>query len=174
MSFDSRLQVSTLARLLTTVALDVGSARLAHGAAVGALRDGTALFVDVLKRTICKRGGAVRNKLQTKRREAGAVHESVDRTSPSRCPSWPSGRPWVAGVRWAAVGVGLGRSLSGSLAPPESAERLTRVLAVADTVPAHACLAGVLFAVNYHCERMSVSAAGRCKAGTRPKKKEQE
>lgn len=52
MSLDSGLQMSAFARLLAAVALDVGGARLAHGAAVGALGNGATLFVDVLKRTI--------------------------------------------------------------------------------------------------------------------------
>lgn len=72
--------MSTLARLLTTVALDVGGARLAHRAAVGALRDGAALLIDVLKRAICEREEAVRDKLQSKRQEAKMVGSIVDQT----------------------------------------------------------------------------------------------
>lgn len=55
MALKSRLQVSTLARLFAAVAFNMGSARLAHRAAVLALGDGASLFVDVLKGTICKR-----------------------------------------------------------------------------------------------------------------------
>jgi len=51
-SFDSGLQMSTLARLLAAVALDMGGARLAHGTAVRALRYRASLLVDVLERTV--------------------------------------------------------------------------------------------------------------------------
>jgi hypothetical protein len=56
-SLDRRLQVRTLASLLATVTLDVGSARLAHGSTVLALRDRTALLVDMLERAICRQKG---------------------------------------------------------------------------------------------------------------------
>ncbi len=111
-SFDSRLQMSTLARLLTTVALDVGSARLAHRAAVGALRDGSALFVDVLKRAICEIEKAVRDKLQSKRREANVV-EALPRGRAHRGARHGRLAGQVAGVRWAAVGVGVGMAAIG-------------------------------------------------------------
>lgn len=52
MSVDRGLQMRTLACLLPTVALDVCGARLAHGAAVGALRNRATLLVDVLKRSV--------------------------------------------------------------------------------------------------------------------------
>lgn len=52
MTLDSGLQVGALACLLSTIALDVGSTRLAHGTAVRALRDGTAFLVDMLERPI--------------------------------------------------------------------------------------------------------------------------
>lgn len=46
------LQVGTFARLLTTVTLDVGRARLAHGATVRALGNWSTLLVDMLKWTV--------------------------------------------------------------------------------------------------------------------------
>lgn len=51
-SIDGRLQVRTLACLLAAVALDVGRARLAHRAAVRALRDWATLLIDMLEGTI--------------------------------------------------------------------------------------------------------------------------
>jgi hypothetical protein len=44
--------MGAFARLFSAVALDMGGARLAHRATVLALRDGAALFVDVLQGTV--------------------------------------------------------------------------------------------------------------------------
>lgn len=55
-AIEYRSQVHALMRLLTAVALDVGCARLAHCAAVLALRNRPSLLVDVLKWPICARG----------------------------------------------------------------------------------------------------------------------
>lgn len=51
-SLDSWLQVGALAGLLAAVALDMSRARLTHCTAVCALRNGSALLVDVLQRTV--------------------------------------------------------------------------------------------------------------------------
>jgi hypothetical protein len=51
-SFNSWLQMGTFARLLTTVTLDMGRARLAHGATVRALGNRSTLLVDMLKGTV--------------------------------------------------------------------------------------------------------------------------
>lgn len=51
-TLDRYLQVNTLARLFTAVALDVRGAILAHGPTVLTLRNRPPLLVDVLERTI--------------------------------------------------------------------------------------------------------------------------
>jgi hypothetical protein len=48
-TLDRLLQVGALARLLAAIALDVSSARLAHGATVLTLRHRPTLLVDVLQ-----------------------------------------------------------------------------------------------------------------------------
>lgn len=50
--FNGWLQMGTFARLLTTVTLDMGRARLAHGATVRALGNWSTLLVDMLKWTV--------------------------------------------------------------------------------------------------------------------------
>ncbi len=52
-TLERRPQVHALVRLLAAVALGVGRSRLAHGAAVLALRHGPALLVDVLEWSVC-------------------------------------------------------------------------------------------------------------------------
>jgi len=54
-TFDGRLQVDALVRLLAAVALDMRGTRLAHRTAVLALRHWPSLLVDVLERTIWRR-----------------------------------------------------------------------------------------------------------------------
>lgn len=52
MAVYSGLQVDALVGLDTAVAFYMGGSRLAHGSAVGTLRHGAALFVDVLERPV--------------------------------------------------------------------------------------------------------------------------
>lgn len=145
-SLDGRLQVNALARLLAAIALDVSGPGLAHGATVRTLRDGTALFVDVLKRPGCEGEAHVSNWPSAATRQVpfpppcGFV---IGFSGPETL--YPKTSRVVFGV-WRLEGP-RGNNES-RLAPKLACKRLTRMLAVADAVATHAGVAGKLLAVN--------------------------